>query len=244
MGYSYLIKGYAVMRAMILAAGRGERMGALTQTIPKPLIKIAGQYLIEYSLRALAKIKINEVVINISYRGDQIKDALGNGERYGLTIHYSEEKEVLETGGGILQALPLLGKDPFIVISSDIISDYALERLPLEPAELAHLVLVDNPVFHPRGDFCLFGRRIYYGKGHTLTFGNIGVYRPELFADCKPGHFRLSEVLKVQIARQQISGEHYSGFWHNIGTAEQVEILLDQSASTLASLAAFSDSHL
>jgi MurNAc alpha-1-phosphate uridylyltransferase len=217
------------MRAMILAAGRGERMGQLTQDTPKPLLKVAGHYLIEYSLYALQKAGIHEIVINVCYRADQIKHALGNGERYGVNIHYSEEETALETGGGIMQALPLLGSEPFLVLSSDIITAYPLPSLPTEPNGLAHLVLVDNPVFHPRGDFCLVGQRIYFGKGQTLTFGNIGIYRPELFAQCHSGRFRLGELLKAEILNQNVSGEHYAGFWHNVGTSEELITVANQT---------------
>jgi MurNAc alpha-1-phosphate uridylyltransferase len=213
------------MRAMILAAGRGERMGQLTHDVPKPLLKVAGHYLIEYSIYALRKAGITDIVINICYHAEKIKAALGNGQRYGVTIHYSEEETALETGGGIFQALPLLGDQPFLVISSDIISAYPFQNLLREPQGLAHLVLVDNPVFHPHGDFSLFGERIYYGKGHTFTFGNIGVYRPELFAHCHAGRFRLGELLKAEILNQQVSGEHYKGFWHNVGTPEQLDLV-------------------
>jgi MurNAc alpha-1-phosphate uridylyltransferase len=206
------------MRAMILAAGRGERMGVMTQDVPKPLLQVGGRYLIEYSLMALARAGIQEVVINVCYRGDQIQAALGGGERYGLSIHYSLEHEALETGGGIFQALPLLGPEPFIVLSCDVVTAYDLNRLPKEPHSLAHLVLVNNPDFHPKGDFCLLGQRIYLGVESTLTFANIGVYRPELFAGCRAGRFRLGELLKHAIANQKITGEHYDGPWYNMGT--------------------------
>jgi MurNAc alpha-1-phosphate uridylyltransferase len=217
------------MRAMILAAGRGERMGALTQATPKPLLKVAGQYLIAYSLYALRRAGIHDVVINVCYHADQIQAALGNGERYGVHIQYSVETTALETGGGILQALPLLGPEPFVVLSSDIISDYDLQSLPAEPPGLAHLVLVDNPLFHPHGDFCLSGRRIYYGKDTTYTFGNIGVYRPELFAHSAPGRFRLGELFKAEILNEQITGEHFSGFWHNVGTPAELDKVAAQA---------------
>jgi MurNAc alpha-1-phosphate uridylyltransferase len=210
------------MYGMILAAGRGKRMGSLTSEIPKPLLQVGGRYLIEYSIDALIKAGVQTIVINVHYRGQQIKAALGNGARYGVTIAYSEETEPLETGGGIFQALPLLGKEPFIVLSSDIISDYALQNLPKEPARLAHIVLVDNPLFHSQGDFRLDGQQLYGEGSPKLTFGNIGIYRPELFADYKAGHFRLGTVLRLAIACQQITGEHFTGQWYNIGTAEQL----------------------
>jgi MurNAc alpha-1-phosphate uridylyltransferase len=206
------------MRGMILAAGRGERMGTLTSEIPKPLIRVAGFHLIEYSILALAKIGIKDIVINVCYRGEQIKNAVGNGSKYNVKIHYSEESEALETGGGVYQALPLLGSEPFIVLSSDVISSFPLHLLPKEPEGLAHLVLVSNPEYHPKGDFCLAGKKIYCGQDSTLTFSNIGVYRPELFAQSKPGKFRLGSLLREAILQDKVTGEHFEGIWYNLGT--------------------------
>lgn len=218
------------MRGMILAAGRGERMGALTANTPKPLLKVAGRHLIEYSIAALTKIGVSDIVINICYCRDQIKTALGNGERYGAIFYYSEEDVALETGGGVFQALPLLGDEPFIVLSSDVITDYPLQNLPKEPEQLAHLVLVDNPPYHLKGDFGLEKNRIVRREKNPVTFGNVGVYRPELFADCKPGKFRLGDLLIDAIGRSQVTGEHYRGVWHNVGTPSdlsQVNAVLD-----------------
>lgn len=217
------------MRGMILAAGRGTRMGSLTDETPKPLLRVGRQYLIEYTILAMAKAGIREIVINISYHREQIKMALGQGERYGVDIQYSEEPERLETGGGIFQALPLLGDTPFMVVSSDIISDYDLAKLPQQPEGLAHLVLVDNPVFHPQGDFCLDGKYVYVGEGAKFTFANIGIYRPELFADCKPGHFPLAPLLKNAMLNKQITGEYFSGQWFNIGDVEQLNNVMNAS---------------
>lgn len=211
------------MRAMILAAGRGGRMGSLTEQTPKPLLRVGQHYLIEYAITALVRAGIREIVINVSYCREQIQATLGDGARYGVAIHYSIEEERLETGGGILHALPLLGNAPFIVLSSDVISEYALENLPQQPQGLAHLVLVSNPVFHPQGDFCLDGQRVYCGGLRTFTFANIGVYRPELFANCKPGYFRLGTLLSQAIARQQVTGEYFAGKWYNIGTSDQLK---------------------
>lgn len=210
------------MRGMIFAAGRGERMGELTQNTPKPLLKVAGRYLIEYSIEALRKIGIQDIVINVCYKADQIKQALGNGDRYGVNIHYSEEAEALETGGGIYKALPLLGKDPFVVVSCDIITDYPFQNLPHEPKGLGHIVMVQNPPYHPAGDFCLDGHLVCIGAHSTLTFGNIGVYRPELFQHCKPGKFRLGTILRHAIELHQITGERFDGQWHNLGTPQDL----------------------
>lgn len=211
------------MRAMILAAGRGERMQHLTLENPKPLLKLYGNYLIEYSIRALAQAGIKEVVINVCYKADMIQETLGNGARYGVDIVYSVEQEALETGGGIFQALPLLGKDPFIVISCDVVTDYDLRKLQYQQEGLAHLVLVNNPDFRPQGDFCLRDKTICLGDHHRYTFASMGVYHPELFAHCKPGRFRLGDVLKTAILQKSVTGELYDGFWQNIGTPEQID---------------------
>jgi MurNAc alpha-1-phosphate uridylyltransferase len=219
------------MHAMILAAGRGERMAELTRNVPKSLLKVGDHYLIEYSIFSLIKIGVKKIVINVCYLGDQIKHALGNGERYGVEIIYSDESTALETGGGIFQALPLLGTDPFIVLSADIVSAYSLQKLPKEPEGLAHLVLVDNPIFHPHGDFCLDGNRIFTQEQNDYTFGNIGIYRHELFADCEAGYFRLGDLLKKHIPDNTITGEYFSGFWRNIGTPDQL-LLLNQQFET------------
>jgi MurNAc alpha-1-phosphate uridylyltransferase len=210
------------MRAMILAAGRGQRMAHLTHETPKPLLCVKNRYLIEYSINALARIGIQEIIINVAHFKEKIKSALGNGERYGVVLHYSEEEEALETGGGILRALPLLGNEPFIVISCDIISDYPLQNLTNKTFSLAHIVLVDNPDFHPEGDFCLQGNTVLYEGKSKLTFGNMGIYHPDLFEQCQPGKFRLGDLLKEGIAKQQVTGEYYKGIWHNIGTPEQL----------------------
>lgn len=210
------------MRAMILAAGRGTRMQSLTEHTPKPLIQVAGRYLIEYAIAALQSAGVTDIVINVSYRAEQIKSALGSGERYGVFIHYSEEVEPLETGGGILKALPLLGSEPFIALSADVISDYPLKNLPKKPVGLAHLVLVDNPVFHPQGDFSLEGQCVASEGAEKLTFANIGVYDPALFVGCEPGVFGLGRLLRAAAKRQQITGEYYQGRWHNVGTADDI----------------------
>jgi len=214
------------MRAMILAAGRGERMRDLTLDKPKALLKVKDRYLIEYSLLALKKANVREIVVNVCYHREQIKSALGDGSRYGVDIHYSEETEALETGGGIFQALPFFGDDPFVVLSCDVVMDYPLENLPKNPQKLAHLVLVDNPDFHPKGDFCLSKKgeiAIPQRNGiasRTFTFANIGVYRKELFEGCEAGRFRLGDLLKQKI--DQVTGEHFRGFWYNLGTPEQL----------------------
>lgn len=210
------------MRAMILAAGRGERMGELTSATPKPLLRAGGKFLIEHVIGHLKKAGISDIVINVAYLGDQIRQALGNGSQYGVTIEYSIEPERLETGGGIMQALPLLGSHPFLVVSSDVITDFPLSSLPRQPSGLAHLILVPNPPFHQRGDFGLCDGLVDMDVKPAHTFANVGVYRPELFADCLPGHFPLNKLLFPAIREGRVTGELYQGEWVNIGTPEQL----------------------
>lgn len=221
------------MKAMILAAGRGERMRPLTDNTPKPLLQVGGHTLIDYHLRALAQAGYESVVINHAHLGEQLEQALGDGSRYGLSIVYSPEGTPLETGGGIFRALPLLGEEPFLVINGDIWTDYPLERLKTMSVQLAHLVLVDNPPQHPKGDFALQEGRVSETEGERLTFAGIGLYRPELLAGCKPGAFPLAPILRRAMAAEQVSGEHYQGRWFDIGTPErltQLDELLRQEA--------------
>lgn len=210
------------MKAMILAAGRGERMRPLTDNTPKPLLQAGGHTLIDYHLRALAQAGYESVVINHAHLGEKLEQALGDGSRYGLSIAYSPEGTPLETGGGIFHALPLLGDEPFLVINGDIWTDYPLERLKTRSVQLAHLVLVDNPPQHPKGDFALREGRVSETEGERLTFTGIGVYRPELLAGCKPGAFPLAPILRRAMAADQVSGEHYQGRWFDIGTPERL----------------------
>lgn len=207
---------------MILAAGRGERMGALTDTLPKPLLKAGDRTLIEHVIDALARAGYDDLVINHAYRGAAIEQALGNGSRYGVTIRYSPESVPLETGGGIHRALSLLG-DRFLVVNSDVWTDYPLGRLRKSYPGLAHLVLVDNPAHHTEGDFFLDGSYIKDGKGPKLTFAGIGVYRAALFSGCRAGRFPLVGVLREAIARGVVTGEHYRGRWIDIGTPERLK---------------------
>lgn len=213
---------------MILAAGRGERMGALTADTPKPLLRVGGQYLIEHAIANIVAAGIHDIVINISYHGNQIKEALGNGERYGVSIVYSEEKERLEVGGGIVQALPLLGREPFIVMSSDIVTDFPLATLSSRLTGLAHLVMVDNPAFHTGGDFGIQNGYANRQAMPTLTFASIGIYHPALFETLSEGHFRWSKVLFPAIDSGQVTAEKYAGTWFNVGTPEEL-LLANQS---------------
>lgn len=209
---------------MILAAGRGQRLSPLTDNCPKPLIKVRGKALIEYHLEALRAIGIKQVVINISYLKDHLQKALGNGKKWDLQIDYSIEDPVLETGGGILKALPLLGTDPFIVMSSDIWTDFPLEQLKnkiMIEDHLAHLILVNNPEHNQAGDFGLKGNRAVNTKEYT--YGNMGLYKPELFKNCTPGVFPLAPLLRSAISKGLVTGEHYPGIWSDIGTVERLK---------------------
>jgi MurNAc alpha-1-phosphate uridylyltransferase len=216
------------MKAMILAAGRGERMRPLTDTVPKPLLMVGGKALVVHQIEALRKAGFRELVINLGYRGAQICQALQEGRRFGVSISYSQEpQDALETGGGILNALPLLGRKPFVVVNGDIWSDYPFVKLPANPDGLAHVVLVDNPPQHPTGDFVLQnGKVVDMDKDlPRLTFSGISVLRPELFSGCTPGRFPLAPLLYQAIRKGAVSGEHYRGAWYDIGTPERLHCL-------------------
>jgi N-acetyl-alpha-D-muramate 1-phosphate uridylyltransferase len=210
------------MKAMILAAGRGERMRPLTDSIPKPMLRVGEECLIEYHLHALVRAGIVEVVINLGHLGEKIEAHLSGGERYGLTIRYSHEDDhILDTGGGIFRALPLMGTEPFIVINGDVFTDYPFDSLRTHQIPLAHVVLVANPNHNPQGDFYLSGDKVYQEGSPRFTFSGIGVYRPELFAGCSPGIFPLVPVLRRAMAAGQVSGELYRGRWYDVGTPER-----------------------
>ena len=218
------------MKAMILAAGRGERLRPLTDSIPKPLVRVGGYALIEWHIHRLVKAQVTQIVINLSYLGEQIQNYLGTGERYGAELVYSLEPEpALETAGGIIQALAALGKDPFIVINSDIWTDYSFSKLTqsaTSQSSLAHLVMVNNPQHNPEGDFILADGKLSENGNHApLTFSGIGMYRPEFFSNCKPGRAPLAPLLKQQMSVGQVSGEHYKGQWYDIGTLERLEAI-------------------
>ncbi len=211
---------------MILAAGRGERLRPLTDTCPKPLLQVAGRPLIEYHLEALAGAGVREVVINLSWLGGQIRDALGAGERFGLTIRYSDEGPVaLETGGGIFHALQLLGEEPFLVVNGDIHTDFRHVDLQLRVGELARLVLVPNPPHHPSGDFSLEAGRIVGAGAPRHTYSGIGLYTAALFAGCSPGRFPLKPLLDRAIAEGRLGGVLHAGHWTDVGTVERMAAL-------------------
>lgn len=210
--------------AMIFAAGLGERMRPLTDRTPKPLLEVGGKRLIEWHLEKLAAIDVRYVVINTSHLADQFPDVLGDGSRWGVRIRYAYEGPTpLETGGGMLNALALLGPEPFIAVSADIYSDYDYAALPPEPSGLAHLVMVPNPDWHAAGDFVLDQGLLHEeGPGERLTFGNIGVYRPEFLRGHAPGRFKLLPLYQQAMRADQLSGECYDGFWRNLGNPAQL----------------------
>ncbi|MDT6919524.1 N-acetylmuramate alpha-1-phosphate uridylyltransferase MurU [Pseudomonas atacamensis] len=222
------------MKAMILAAGKGERMRPLTLTTPKPLVRAAGVPLIEYHLCALAAAGFTEIVINHAWLGQQIEDHLGDGSRFGLSIQYSPEGEPLETGGGIFRALSLLGDDAFLVVNGDIWTDYDFSVLHQPINGLAHLVLADNPAHHPKGDFTLIDGKVQDGEpdAQTLTYSGIGVLHPQLFDGCSDGAFKLAPLLRNAMAKGEVTGERLKGHWVDVGTYERLaeaEALIEAS---------------
>lgn len=220
------------MKAMILAAGRGERMRPLTDRLPKPLLPAGGRPLIEYHLSALAEAGVGQIVINHAWLGERIEQALGDGSRWGVTLRYSPEQEGLETGGGIFNALPLLGEEPFIVVNGDVWCRYPFARLPQEPAGLAHLVLVENPPHHAEGDFVLQGDRVRAEGEPRLTYSGIAVLRPELFNGCSAGRFPLAPLLRRAMRGGRVSGEYYPGEWVDVGTPDRLKRLDEKITAT------------
>jgi len=216
----------ATVKAMLLAAGRGERMRPLTDTTPKPLLEVAGRPLIVWHLAALARAGIREVIINLSWLGAQLRAALGDGRDLGVSISWSEEGAVpLETGGGIFHALPLLGPEPFLVVNSDIWTDIDFGRLHLSAAAHASLVLIANPAHYPRGDFGLEGDRVVNRESERLTYSGVGVYSPEFFAGCTGGRFPLLALLNRAIAAGRVHGQVHHGQWCDVGTPERLATL-------------------
>lgn len=217
------------MKAMILAAGRGERMRPLTDRVPKPLLEVAGRPLIVHLIERLARAGFLELVVNVSHLAAAVERALGDGARHDVRIAYSHEEQALETGGGIARALPLLGGEPFIAVNSDIYCDYDFARLAALAPQLAggglaaHLVLVDNPPHHPEGDFRLEGGRVEADGAPRLTFSGIGAYAPALFAGLAPGaKCPLAALLRPEMARGRVGGEHHRGLWLDIGTPQRL----------------------
>jgi len=213
---------------MVLAAGRGERMRPLTDREPKPLLRVGGKRLIEYHLERLAAGGFREVVVNTAWLGELIEKTLGDGARYGLKIAYSHERpEALETGGGIFNALPLLGAAPFLLVNGDVWTDIDFGALRRDPpaGSLAHLVLVPNPPQHARGDFLLEQGLIAEGEGIRHTYSGVGIYGAEFFAGCEPGKYPLLPLLRRAIAQRALSGELHAGRWFDVGTVERLAVL-------------------
>lgn len=225
------------MKAMILAAGRGNRMRPLTDTTPKPLLIVNGKYIIQHTIEQLVNAGFREIVINISYLGQQIKKAINTGKQFDASISYSDEGEfALETAGGIINALPLLGKDPFLVVNGDIANNYDFSQLQHQNCDLAHLVLIPNPEHHPDGDFYLSANGLLATTGlPKLTYSGIGIYRPELFANTKLGKIKLGVLLRQAISLNRVSGEQFNDFWLDIGTPERLKQLANyyQSRATV-----------
>jgi len=214
------------MQALILAAGRGERMRPLTDTTPKPLLRAGGKSLLEYHVEHLAAVGITDLVINHARFGNQIEAAMGDGSRHGVSIRYSPEGDSpLETGGGIRHALALIDSDPFVVVNADVYSDFPFTPLAMPADSLAHLVLVDNPDHNPGGDFSLNAGRVGLAPAPCYTYSGIGLYRPALFAATAPGAFPLAPLLRVAATRGEVSGQHYAGIWVDVGTPERLQAL-------------------
>jgi len=215
------------MKAMILAAGRGERMRPLTDHIPKPLLPVAGKPIIVHTINQLVSAGFHDIVINHAHLGSQIETALGSGEQFGATIRYSPEgEEALETAGGIINALPLLGNEVFLVVNGDIATDFPFAELKKQPVDLAHLVSVANPAHHPQGDFGLNkDGKVNVNGSERFTFSGIGLYHPDLFTGTPPGKSRLWPLLLQAIPDGRVTGEKYSGFWMDIGTPERLNDL-------------------
>jgi MurNAc alpha-1-phosphate uridylyltransferase len=217
------------MKAMILAAGRGERMRPLTDRVPKAMIEAGGRALIVHLIERLARADLREIVINVSHLAEAVERGLGKGDALGVSIDYSREATALETGGGIAYALPLLGNAPFVAVNCDVYSDFDLARLKAAAEGLAagranaHLVLVDNPPHHRGGDFGLRDGRLIADAPDRLTFSGMGAYAPALFAGVERGaRSQLAALLRPAMARGEVTGEHHRGLWMDVGTPERL----------------------
>ncbi|MBJ6978709.1 N-acetylmuramate alpha-1-phosphate uridylyltransferase MurU [Luteimonas sp. MC1895] len=227
------------MKALVFAAGLGERMRPLTDTTPKPLLEAGGRTLVAWHLEKLAAVGVRDVVLNTSWLAPRFPATLGDGSRWGVRLHYAFEGDIpLETGGGMLHALPLLGDAPFLAVNGDIWCDLDFAALPREPEGAAHLVLVDNPTHHPQGDFSLDDEgRVHGHGGPRLTFGGIGIYRPSLLQDWRatigdmpgagddPPRFKLAPLLRAAMDRNAVTGQHHRGRWTDVGTPARLEAL-------------------
>lgn len=214
------------MKVMILAAGRGERMKPLTDTIPKPLLEVGGKPLIVWHIEKLANAGFKEIIINIAHLGSKIPEALGDGSKWGVKLHYSDEQKegALESAGGIVKALPLLGDEPFLVVNGDVWCDYEFDKdFKLQDGILAHLILVPNPPHNLKGDFCLKDGMVNEVGNKKYTFSGIGYYSPNLFRWLEYGKRGLGDVLREAMMFDAVSGEVYNGLWRDIGTPERLE---------------------
>ena len=219
------------MKAMILAAGRGERLRPLTDETPKPLIKVAGRSLIEYHIDNLAKAGIRDIIINTAWLADRIHQQLGDGSEYGVAIQYSDEGKALETAGGIINALPLLGDDPFLVVNGDIWCDFDFTSIPeLSPQVQAHLVLVENPDHNHKGDFSLKHGMIKNTGEYMYTFSGIGIYAIDFFTGQGSGISPLAPLIRSKCAENLVSGQLHKGRWTDVGTIERLQELDSQLA--------------
>jgi N-acetyl-alpha-D-muramate 1-phosphate uridylyltransferase len=229
------------MKAMILCAGRGERMRPLTDTTPKPLLRVAGKPLLQYHLENLVQAGVTEIIVNHAWLGEQVQHFLGDGSQWGVSIHCSAEDQALETAGGIIKALPLLGDKPFIVVNGDVWSDYPFAQLlSVEPAQ-AHLVLVANPQQHPQGDFALQvaadGAELVVERGDNMyTYSGVGVFNPTLFDGFDVDSGSLAPILRRAMALQQVTGELYLGDWVDVGTPERLKLLDERVCKELREL--------
>jgi MurNAc alpha-1-phosphate uridylyltransferase len=209
--------------AMILAAGRGERLRPLTDTVPKSLVEVQGEPLLERHLRMLHSGGVETVVINLGWLGMQILEHVGSGERFGLNVIYSDEGDnILETGGGIHRALPMLGNEPFLVINADIFTDIEVPNIELQKDDLAHVVLVPAPEGKEGGDFALEGDRARNAGKPMYTFSGVSIYRPEFFDGCEPGRFSVVPLLRAAADAGRLGGSVYAGLWRDVGTPERL----------------------
>ena len=211
------------MRAMILAAGRGDRLRPLTDEIPKSLIEVRGESLLERHLENVRSAGIETVVINLGWLGDKIVERVGSGKRYGLEVLYSQEGDnILETGGGIQKALPMLGADPFLVVNADIYTDMPVPDMQLADDHLGHLVMVPTPDYREHGDFDIEAGLVRNGDKAAYTFSGVAIYRPEFFDGCEAGRFPLAPMLREAADHRALSGSFYQGIWADVGTPERL----------------------
>ena len=218
------------MKVMILAAGRGERMGNLTQNCPKPLLKVKGRCLIDWHLIKLCEAGFKDVVINVAYLSKEIMEFVGDGSKWGLNISISEEEQALETAGGIKKAIKYLGDEAFVVINADIFSDYNYKNLKnrsLQKKSIGHLVLVNNPEHNPKGDFGIMDDGILtMNSERSLTFSGIAIYDPKFFSELAEGNkIKLAPILEIAINKKCIQGELFDGLWSDVGTPERLNMI-------------------